>query len=153
MSLRAALLPLLLALWSAAAGAAPPGTYPAALDGATRHVIHLPKVADPGRYRVELVPGRSELADCSLRGYSAALERRNLPGGAPYYVLGALQPLPAAGSCADPTRKRRFVRVRGDNLLLPYDSRQPLVVYLPAQMQLKYRIWRADKSLSDASAQ
>ncbi|WP_346838347.1 ecotin family protein [Microbulbifer sp. SAOS-129_SWC] len=151
MLLRAIPTILLYTLFSAAgAVAAELDDFPAALDGHTRHVIQLPRVTDQSRYRVELVPGRAQLADCRLLSYRAGLARRKLDGGARYYVLGDLQPVQAAGACADTSRKRRFVRVRGDGLLVPYDSRQPLVVYLPPDVQLKYRIWRADKSLRDA---
>ena len=143
----------LLVAWSAASAAGVDmSVYPTTVDGRARHVIELPKVVDEGRFMVELVPGKTELADCNLRGYRASLERRTLAGwGYPFYVLAEPEPGPRTNkACPAGSQTRRFVRVTGDGLLLPYNSRLPLVVYLPRDVQLKYRIWRADKTLSEA---
>lgn len=128
------------------------GVFPLHIDGKQRRVIDLPKVADESRFMVELVPGKTELVDCNLRSYRAPLKRATLDGwGYSYYVLGEPTPGPTTlKSCPDGSKARRFVRVRGEGLMLPYNSRLPLVVYVPQGFQLKYRIWRADKTLSDA---
>ena len=131
------------------------GVFPTTIDGKRRHVIELPKVVDQNRFMVELVPGRIELADCNQRIYRARIERATLDGwGYSYFVLA--DPQPAASTlkaCPDNSKSRRFVRVRGDGLMLPYNSALPLVVFLPDGFQLKYRIWRADKNYSDARMQ
>ncbi len=151
MSLRH-LLFLFLACVAVSAGAVDMSVYPTTVDGRERHVIALPKVVDESRFMVELVPGKTELADCNLRSYRAALERRTLAGwGYPFYVLAEPEPGPKTNkACPEGSQTRRFVRVRGDGLLVPYNSHLPLVVYLPRDVQLKYRIWRADKTLSEA---
>ncbi|MFC6633952.1 ecotin family protein [Microbulbifer taiwanensis] len=126
--------------------------FPTTVDGKQRQVIRLPKAVDESRFMVELVPGKTELVDCNLRSYRAPIKRETLDGwGYPYFVLA--DPEPAATTlkaCPSGSESRRFVRVRGEGLMLPYNSRLPLVVYLPADLQLKYRVWRADKTLSDA---
>jgi hypothetical protein len=38
----------------------------------------------------------------------------------------------------------RFVTLGGEAQLLRYNSRVPLVVYLPADVELRHRLWRAD---------
>lgn len=143
---------LLLGLVSAGDCAAELSAFPTVVDGKTRRVIELPGVADESRFMVELVPGRKELVDCNLRSYRASIERRTVEGrGYTYYVLGDPQPGPATlKACPDNSKSRRFVRVRGQGLMLPYHSRLPLVIYVPEEFQLRYRIWRADKTLSDA---
>ncbi|USD21622.1 ecotin family protein [Microbulbifer variabilis] len=132
--------------------AEPLDAFPAEVEGKRRHVIELPKVVDESRFMVELVPGKNALADCNLRSYSAPLQRQVLPGwGYPYYVLAELKPSKGTSKvCGSDSESRRFIRVRGNGLILPYSSSQPLVVYLPEGVQLKYRVWRADKNLSDA---
>ncbi|SHF35461.1 ecotin [Microbulbifer donghaiensis] len=152
MALRYALFATLFCLFPAA-DAADLDAFPASLDGKPRQVIRLPKVANEGRFMVELVPGRVELVDCNLRSYSARLQRKTVAGwGYSYYVLSDLQLGPTTlKACPPDSRKvRRFVRVRGDELMLPYNSRLPLVVYVPEGVELKYRVWRADKTLSEA---
>jgi len=132
--------------------AEPLDAFPSDLEGKQRHIIQLPKVVDESRFMVELVPGKSEVADCNLRSFSAPIQRQQLPGwGYPYYVLSELKPMPGTQKvCAPGSESRRFISVRGDGLILPYNSSLPLVVYLPDGVQLKYRVWRADKNLSDA---
>ena len=126
--------------------------FPVTMEGKQRHVIELPKVVDQNRFMVELIPGRVELVDCNQRSYSARIERATLEGwGYPYFVLA--DPTPAASTlkaCPDNATSRRFVRVRGDGLMLPYNSALPLVVFLPDGFELKYRVWRADKNYSEA---
>lgn len=135
--------------------AEPLDAFPTEVDGNQRHVIQLPKVKDESRFMIELVPGRREVADCNLRSFTAPLHREVLAGwGYPYYVLSDLKPTPGTRKiCAPGSDSRRFIRVRGDSLILPYSSRLPLVVYLPEGVLLKYRVWRADKNLSDARTQ
>ncbi|MFA0809620.1 ecotin family protein [Microbulbifer epialgicus] len=135
-----------------AQAAEPLDAFPAEVDGKRRHVIQLPKVVDESRFMVELVPGKSAIADCNLRSFSAPLQRQVLPGWSyPYYVLSELKPTPGTQKvCAPGSESRRFISVRGEGLILPYNSSLPLVVYLPEGVQLKYRVWRADKNLSDA---
>ncbi|WP_250460518.1 ecotin family protein [Microbulbifer litoralis] len=143
---------LCLCCLAAATCAADPGVFPETVDGNSRRVIELPRVADESRFMVELVPGKTEMVDCNLRSYRAPLERRTVKGyGYAYYVLGEPRLGPSTlKACPDSSKTRRFVRVRGEGLMLPYNSRLPLVVYVPEGWQLKYRIWRADKTLSDA---
>lgn len=151
MSLRCALVLVLYCL-AGTGWASDLEAFPATVDGKVRQVIRLPKVVDESRFMVELVPGKTEMVDCNLRGYRARISRETLDGwGYPYYVLGHPEPAPTTlKACPPGSESRRFVRVRGEGLMLPYNSRLPLVVYLPADLQLKYRVWRADKILSDA---
>ncbi|MDP5210829.1 ecotin family protein [Microbulbifer sp. 2205BS26-8] len=146
---------LILLYMTTVQAADPLDAFPAEVEGKQRHVIQLPKVKDESRFMIELVPGRREMADCNLRSFTAPLRREVLAGwGYPYYVLSDLKPASGARKiCAPSTTSRRFIRVRGDGLILPYSSRLPLVVYLPEGVLLKYRVWRADKNLSDARTQ
>ncbi|AWF79400.1 ecotin [Microbulbifer sp. A4B17] len=128
--------------------------FPGEVDGKLRHVINLPKVVDESRFRVELIPGKSQIAACNLQSFSAPLRKEILPGwGYPFYVLSDLTPTTDTQKvCAQASETRRFITVRGDGLMLPYNSRLPLVIYLPQGVQLKYRVWRADKNFSEAKS-
>ncbi|AMX01234.1 ecotin family protein [Microbulbifer thermotolerans] len=154
MSLRRAAI-LCLSCFTGTAGASDLDAFPATVDGKVRLVIRLPRAADESRFMVELVPGKSEVVDCNLRSYRAAIRRETLEGlGYPYYVLAEPEPGPAGHkTCPAGSRSRRFVPVRGEGLMLPYNSHLPLVVYLPPGLQLKYRVWRGDKILSSARAE
>ena len=38
----------------------------------------------------------------------------------------------------------RFVTLGGEPKLLRYNSRLPIVVYVPSGVEVRYRLWRAD---------
>ncbi|WP_444918686.1 ecotin family protein [Microbulbifer sp. JMSA003] len=132
----------------------PLDAFPEEVDGKLRHVIKLPKVVDESRFRVELIPGKSQVAECNLQSFSAPLRKDILPGwGYPFYVLSDLTPTTDTQKvCAQGSESRRFITVRGDGLMLPYSSKLPMVIYLPQGVQLKYRVWRADKNFSEAKS-
>jgi ecotin len=43
----------------------------------------------------------------------------------------------------DTPRVDRFITLGGEPQLLRYNSRLPLVVYVPSGVEVRYRIWRA----------
>jgi ecotin len=47
-------------------------------------------------------------------------------------------------ACPDNTKKKTFVR-SSDEPLLRYNSRLPLVVFAPVDVEIRYRIWRAGR--------
>jgi ecotin len=50
---------------------------------------------------------------------------------------------------ADPNVPKvdRFVTLRGEPYLIRYNSRLPVVVYVPEGAEVRYRIWRADTEI------
>ncbi|MCG8509052.1 MAG: ecotin family protein, partial [Rhodospirillales bacterium] len=42
----------------------------------------------------------------------------------------------------------RFVKLGGEPYLIRYNSRLPVVVYVPQEAEVRYRIWRADEEMS-----
>ena len=66
--------------------------------------------------------------------------------GFSYYELKALGPmagtLMAPPHCAE--KVDTFVSVRHDLGLIRYNSKLPLVVYVPEGVEMKYRLWSAD---------
>jgi ecotin len=44
------------------------------------------------------------------------------------------------------------VAVRGEGFLLRYNSKLPVVVYVPNGFEVRYRIWRADESIGKANS-
>jgi ecotin len=41
----------------------------------------------------------------------------------------------------------RFITLGGEPELLRYNSRLPLVVYVPVGVEVRYRIWKADQEI------
>lgn len=118
--------------------------FPSAGPGQVRRVIRLPAERDENAVRVGLIVGRTMLVDCNRQMFSARVEERTAEGwGYSYYVVTSVGP-PASTMMACPTnaRRRQFVR-SADEPLLRYNSRLPLVVFAPSDVEIRYRIWRA----------
>lgn len=119
--------------------------FPPARDGQTRHVIQLPAQRDEDALKVELIVGKTMKIDCNRHSFGGRLEQLTAEGwGYDYYVLDSL----GAGvstmmGCPPGSEREAFVRSSHQDLVR-YNSRLPLVIYAPADVEVRYRIWRAD---------
>jgi ecotin len=121
--------------------------FPAAQEGMERFVIVLPHKdrGEEDAFKVELIVGREMLTDCvNLVRLANTIEARPLQGwGYTYYeVTGSSETLstmmaPPEGA----PQVKTFVTAAP--LLVPYNSRLPIVVYAPKGYGVRYRIWEA----------
>lgn len=120
--------------------------YPAASDGETRHVIRLPERRDEASARVELLVGREMIVDCNRRWFGGKLERESVSGwGYPTWrMISVAGPATTMMACPDGQTRREFVTVRFENPFVPYNSKLPVVVYVPASYTVRYRVWSAE---------
>ncbi len=92
--------------------------------------------------------------DCNRTWFGGELERRIAEGwGFSYFVLKNVGP--AASSMmacpAGEVKTDAFVQVRGEGFLRRYNSKLPVVVYVPDGFEVRYRIWSADEEVRLAS--
>jgi len=122
--------------------------FPPAEEGMVRYVINLPEQADETAFKVELIVGKTVKTDAANRYFFiGTLETENIPGwGFNYYILRKLGPMAGTLMAVDPSAPQveRFITLGGEAQLLRYNSRLPLVVYVPAGVEVRYRIWRAE---------
>ena len=147
---------LLIALLATAAVAAPDNmkAFPAAEAGMTRFVIPVPKQDDEDAFKVELIIGKNVTTD-ALNSYffGGKLETETIEGwGFDRYILRKLGPMAGTLMAADPNAPKveRFITVGGERPLLRYNSRLPIVVYVPEGVEVRYRFWRADPKATPA---
>ncbi|AKR78457.1 MULTISPECIES: serine protease inhibitor ecotin [Edwardsiella] len=127
--------------------------YPQAEQGMTRQVIYLPPRDDEEALRVELLIGKTLPVDCNRQRLMGQLESKTLQGwGYDYLVMEKVSgPMGTLMACPDGQRHPAFVTVHlGDSALQRYNSKLPLVVYVPQGVQVKYRIWQAQPAMMDA---
>ncbi|AVJ16997.1 serine protease inhibitor ecotin [Serratia rhizosphaerae] len=127
--------------------------YPQAEKGMTRQVIYLPKQEHEENYKVELLIGKTLQVDCNHHGLGGKLESKTLSGwGYDYLVLDKLSgPMSTMMACPDNTKREAFVTANlGDAAMQRYNSRLPIVVYVPQDAEVKYRVWKAEDAVSDA---
>lgn len=123
------------------AGHAPlPDRYPAAETGYLMKSFRLTRRPDENALRVKLEPSKVEARSCNDPPYVGRLQEKSLPdSNARYYVL-QIRREPRFGPMAPcPMIPPGPVGVDGD-LSIPYDSAAPVVVYLPAEFSLTYRV-------------
>ncbi|MBE0626189.1 MAG: hypothetical protein IH606_15385 [Burkholderiales bacterium] len=122
--------------------------FPPAEAGMVRHVIDLPQQQDESALKVELIIGRTVKTDAANRYFFlGTLETENIPGwGFERYILRKLGPMAGTLMAVDPDAPQveRFISLGGEPRLLRYNSRLPLVVYVPAEVEVRHRVWRAD---------
>ncbi len=122
--------------------------FPQAQPGQVRRVILLPEAADEDALRVGVIVGRTMMVDCNRHTLGSRLEERTVEGwGYNYYVVTGVGPAVSTRmACPTNDLKSAFVR-SADEPLLRYNSRLPLVIFAPADVEVRYRIWRADDEI------
>jgi ecotin len=119
--------------------------YPAASADQNRHVIRLPARANEDDLKLELIVGKTQMVDCNIHRLGGSIEIRTAEGwGYDYFVVSDLgQGMSTLMGCADNSRKEAFVRGGGEPTLVRYNSRLPVVVYAPKDVEVRYRLWTA----------
>lgn len=121
--------------------------YPAAEEGMTRHVLELTARDDEDSAKVEIIVGKTVMTDGVNRHFfGGKLETRTVEGwGYSYHILPKLGPMAGTLMAAPPgaPKKETFVRLGGEPFLVRYNSKLPVVVYVPEGCEVRYRIWSA----------
>jgi ecotin len=127
--------------------------YPKAEKSMKRQVITLPEQKDESTYKVELLIGQTMEVDCNQHRLGAKLESKTLEGwGYDYYVVDKVSsPVSTMMACPDGKKTQKFVTAYlGDDAMMRYNSKLPIVVYTPDNVDVKYRIWKAEDAVQNA---
>ena len=126
--------------------------FPKPEQGFTRQVIHLPSQPQEENFQVEILAGKTLTVDCNRQRLGGILEEKNLEGwGYPFYRLEkVIGPMSTMMACPDGKSKKDFVPVVGDGFLLRYNSRLPIVLYVPEDVDVRYRVWSASSKVEKA---
>ena len=121
--------------------------FPPAEKGMVRHVLQLPKQDDEFAFRVELIVGKTVEIDAGNRYFfGGKIEEETIQGwGFPRYIVSKLGPMAGTLMAVDPneTKVNRFITIGGEPYLIRYNSRLPVVIYTPEDVDVRYRIWSA----------
>jgi ecotin len=149
---------LLLAAWlPLTAMAGPEGDemspFPVPQPGFERMVFQVPPAENEVDLKVEILIGKVMPVDCNRSWFAGTLQEGTAQGwGYPYYVLpGAVGPASTKMACPPGEAKLDgFVPVQGNGFLRRYNSRLPVVVYVPQGFDVRYRIWTAGAQIGQA---
>ena len=139
--------------------------YPKPTAGQTRWVIQLPGVLpptadprlspNPSDWRVQLIAGREVEADCNQRAFRGRFRASRVkPLGVSVYTVSDVGPMVSTLMACPPGQAKRtvFVPMGSKPFVVPYDASRPIVVYTPKDLQLRWRLWKAEKVQQPAQA-
>ena len=131
------------------AAAEPPDLrpYPPAGQGERRWLISVAATpAAAADQRVELIVGRTVAVDCNRHLLQGSITEESVPGwGYPLFrVKGGSPMISTRMACPDQPPRRQFVVLAGEPLLVPVNPRLPIVVVAPADLEVRWRLWRAE---------
>lgn len=127
--------------------------YPEAEAGYTRSAIFLPEMNNEQDLKVEIMIGKEMTVDCNQHRLSGTVTQQDLKGwGYQYYVVSQVNKgLSTMMLCApDYKPQLKFVTLNSDLGLIDYNSRLPIVIYTPKDVQVKYRVWSASDKIESA---
>lgn len=142
------------ALMSGASFAAPKHAqlkaFPLANQGMERFVIVLPhkERGEEDDFKVELIAGKEMLTDgVNLVRLGNIIKPQPLKGwGYTYYEVAGSPHAMSTLMGVPPGTQRMKEFVTGVPLQIRYNSRLPVVVYVPKGYKVKYRIWKASET-------
>ena len=121
--------------------------FPPAGAGMVRHVLQLPQQADESAFKVELIVGKAAEIDAGIRYFfGGRIEVETVQGwGYTRYMVPRLGPMAGTLMAVDPSAPKlaRFITLGGEPYPIRYNSRLPVVVYVPEGVEVRYRIWTA----------
>lgn len=128
--------------------------FAVAKEGMARFVIVLPHKGreEENDFKVEIFPGMVMPTDgVNLMNLDVRIESRPLKGwGYTYYeVIGSNKTMSTL--IAIPEGSREIMAfVSGASRLIRYNSRLPIVVYAPKGHEIRYRIWKTTRTMTQA---
>jgi ecotin len=136
---------LLLATTVAADAADELKAFPPPEPGMVRYVLQLQEQPDESTYQVELIVGKTVSLDPQNQYFfGGQIEAETIQGwGYTRYVVPTLGPMAGTLMAVDPDAPKveRFITLRGGPYLIRYNSRLPIVVYVPQGVDVRYRMW------------
>lgn len=125
--------------------------FPQAAEGLERYVIHLDQKAtgeEERAFQVELIPGKKDKVDCNDHFLTGSLDEKTLEGwGYTFYEFNTKGDVVSTMmGCPDKNLTEKFIP--GQSKMVRYNSKLPIVVYLPKGYELQYKIWLADETVN-----
>lgn len=127
--------------------------FPPAEKGMVRYVLRLPEKDDESAFKVELIVGKTvEVDERNRYFFGGKIEEETIKGwGFPRYIVRKLGPMAGTLMAVDPNAPKvaRFIAIGGDPYIIGYNSRLPIVVYVPEGVEARYRVWRAEANVEE----
>jgi len=121
--------------------------FPPAEEGMVRYVLQFPRQADESAFKVELIVGKTvQLEERNRYFFGGRIEEETIKGwGFTRYKVSKLGPMAGTLMAVDPNAPKvaRFIALGRGPYFIRYNSRLPVVAYVPEGVEVRYRIWTA----------
>ena len=120
--------------------------YPESLEGYDRYVLFLPEIKNSTKERkVEITPGVTTEVDCNNHRLMGEFVEKNIDGWGYNYLVFESDGGIRSTRMACPDNTRRTGLVTGATHLMNYNSRLPVVVFIPKKdnFSIQYQVWEA----------
>jgi ecotin len=126
--------------------------FPKAKAGYKQVYIKVPATKNEDNMKIEVFAGKTLLVDCNKHRMSGELKEKNLEGwGYNYYeVESDGNATSTMMACPDQKKTKNFIYIPSE--LLRYNSKLPIVIYVPKDMEIKYKIWKAENSFQNSKS-
>jgi len=119
--------------------------YPEASNGFKRICIPLEPQENELLFKIELIPGKKMNVDCNRHHLTGELVQKSVQGwGYPYFIFetnGMVMSTKMA--CPEGELHERFVEA--ESKLVRYNSKLPIIVLIPDDCDIEYRIWQGNE--------
>ncbi|KPH15341.1 ecotin family protein [Chryseobacterium sp. ERMR1:04] len=124
--------------------------YPKAKPGYKQVYIQVPIEENESDLKVEFFVGIETLVDCNRHTLVGNVDSKNLEGwGYSYYeVTYDGKMMSTKMGCGKAAKTKEFVSFQPQ--ITSYNSRSPLVFYVPKDMEVRYKVLRPDGSMKKA---
>lgn len=120
--------------------------YPESLEGYDRYVLFLPEIKNSEKERkVEITPGVTIEVDCNNHKLMGTFVEKNIEGWGYSYLIFESDGGIRSTRMACPDNSRRTELVTGATWQMNYNSRLPIVVFIPKKenFSVQYSVWEA----------
>ena len=121
--------------------------FPPAEEGMVRYVLQIPEQPDESVFKIELIVGKTVQVDMQNKYFFIGqIDAETIPGwGFTRYLVKKVGPMAGTLMAVDPDAPKvaRFITLGGASYLIRYNSRLPVVIYVPEGVEVRYRIWSA----------
>lgn len=125
--------------------------FPDAKPGYKQVYIKVPTKKNENNLKVEIFVGKTQMVDCNRHFMGGTIQTVNLEGwGYDYYVVESEGVIGSTKmACPDNKMTKEFVHM--ESKLLRYNSKLPIVIYVPEGLEVNYKIWKAGKKMKSAT--
>lgn len=124
--------------------------FPKAKEGYKQVIIQLPIAKNENDLKVEFFVGTEKMLDCNKHFLMGKVTTQDLQGWGYnyYYVESTGETGGTLMACPDQKKTKKFVSLQPE--IVRYNSKLPLVFYVPKDLEVQYRVLRPDSAMKKA---